>query len=104
MGIINKLYLLKLELLGFKHGKNFDIEKGANIDRAFCKSIVVGDNVTLAKDVYLLGHDASMKKFIGKTKTAGIKIGNNVFIGARTVVLPGKTFSYSLRCKVLCVW
>jgi hypothetical protein len=65
---LTKIYLKRLEYLGFKHGKNFNLEKGANIDRAFCKLISCGDNVTLTKDVYILGHDASMKKFIGKTK------------------------------------
>lgn len=86
---MTKCYLRLIEKRGFKHGKNFDIEKGANIDRAFCSIISCGDNVTLAKDVYILGHDASMRKFIGKTKVGRVKIGNNVFVGAKTVILPG---------------
>lgn len=87
--LINSIYIYKLKKSGFRFGKNFNIEKGANIDRAFCNIISCGDNVTLAKDVYILAHDASMKKFIGKTKVGPVKIGSNVFIGARTVVLPG---------------
>lgn len=84
-----KLYLKWIEHKGFLHGNNFSIEKGANVDSGFCGFISCGNNVTLAKDVYLLAHDASMKKTLGKTKVGRIVIGNNVFIGAKTVVLPG---------------
>jgi maltose O-acetyltransferase len=86
---IVKLYLKYLEYKGFHHGKNFNLEKGANIDSQFCHLISCGDNVTLAKDVYILAHDASMKKFLGKTKVAKTVVGNNVFIGAYSIVLPG---------------
>lgn len=87
--IINKLYLKRIERKGFHHGENFNIEKGANIDSAFCNMITCGDNVTLTKDVYILAHDASTKKLLGKTKVARVVIGNNVFVGAKTVILPG---------------
>lgn len=89
--LFTKLYLLNLKRKGFTHGKNFNMEKGANIDAAFCSSISVGDNVTLAKDVYILAHDASTKKFLGKTKFGKVLLGNNVFVGARAVILPGVT-------------
>ena len=87
--IKQKIYLKYIEQKGFKHGKNFNIEKGANIDSGFCKLISCGDNVTLTKDVYILAHDASMKKFLGKTKVAPVSIGNNVFIGTKSVILCG---------------
>lgn len=86
-----KLYLKWIEAKGFKHGKNFNIEKGANVDSSFCKYISCGANVTLAKDVYILAHDASMKKIIGKTRYGSVRIGDNVFIGAKSVILPGIT-------------
>lgn len=91
VNITTKIYLKYIELKGFRHGNNFNIEKGANIDAAFCDMISCGDNVTITKDVYVLAHDASMKKQLGKTKIGKVKIGNNVFIGAKTVVLPGVT-------------
>lgn len=87
--VTTKLYLRWIEKKGFKHGANFNIEKGVNIDAGFCDLISCGDNVTLTKDVYILAHDASMKKFIGKTKIGGVSIGNNVFVGAKTIILPG---------------
>ena len=86
-----KIYLKWIEHKGFKHGIHFNLEKGANIDSGFCKYISCGDNVTLTKDVYILAHDASMKKMLGKTKVGKVHIGNNVFIGAKTVILPGVT-------------
>ena len=84
-----KIYLKWIERKGFQHGINFDMEKGANIDSGFCKFISCGDNVTITKDVYILAHDASMKKKLGKTKVGKVSIGNDVFIGAKTVVLSG---------------
>ena len=86
---VTKLYLKNLERKGFCHGDNFNLEKGANIDACFCDLISVGDDVTLAKDVYILAHDASMKKYIGKTKVGGVILGNKVFVGAHSIILPG---------------
>lgn len=96
--IKTKIYLKWIEFKGFKHGNNFNMEKGTNIDSSFCKLICCGDNVTLAKGVYILAHDASMKKFIGKTKVAPVNIGNDCFIGAHSVILPG--VSIGNRCVI----
>lgn len=43
----------------------------------------------LAPRVTLLCHDASTKKHIGYTKIGKIVIGDNVFVGANSVILPG---------------
>ena len=56
----------------------------------------VGENFTSLNDVILdpahvLCHDASTKQFIGYTKIGGVKVGNNVFVGADTVILPSVT-------------
>jgi maltose O-acetyltransferase len=45
----------------------------------------------MAPRVHILCHDASTKKFLNYTKIGRVTIGNNVFIGAETVVLPGVT-------------
>ncbi|MGO5306768.1 acyltransferase [Agathobacter sp. LCP21S3_B2] len=87
-GTIN---LKQLEKDGFRYGRNFDIQYGVIIDPGHCWLIEIGDNVTLAPRVHILAHDASMKKFLGYTKIAPVKIGNNVFIGAGSIVLPGVT-------------
>jgi maltose O-acetyltransferase len=42
-------------------------------------------------NVIILAHDASMKRKLGYTKLGKVNIGNNVFIGAGTIVLPNVT-------------
>ena len=61
------------------------------IDPGHCWLISVGDRVTLAPRVHILAHDASLKETLGYTKIGRVKIGNDVFIGANTTILPGVT-------------
>lgn len=81
----------KLKKDGLIFGKNFDTQYGVIIDPGHCWLIEIGDNVTLAPRVHILAHDASMKKFLGYTKIAPVKIGNNVFVGGGSIILPGIT-------------
>ena len=74
---------------GLKVGSNFDAMYDVIIDPGHCWLIEIGDNVTLAPRVHILAHDASMKKETGYTRIAKVKIGNNVFIGAGSIILPG---------------
>ena len=55
--------------------------------------ITIGDNVTISNDVQLITHDNSVIKIIDNaTDVFGeIVIGNNCFIGARSIILPGVT-------------
>ena len=89
--LIKKYYLKRLVKHGLKIGKNLQLENGANIDSVFPELITIGDNVTIAKDAYVLSHDGSTKKIVGFTKVAKVTIGNNVFIGAKSVIYPGVT-------------
>ena len=81
----------KLISMGMKVGKNFKRLNGVILDPSHCWLIEIGDNVTLAPRVHILCHDASTKSFLDYTKIARVTIGNNVFIGAESVVLPGVT-------------
>lgn len=72
---------------GFKSGKNFHYNSGFPIDANFPWLISVGDDVTLATGVKLLAHDASTALTGAHTKIGIVEIGNNVFIGANSVVL-----------------
>ncbi|MBR0082237.1 MAG: acyltransferase [Clostridia bacterium] len=76
---------------GLVVGKNFKRLNQVIIDDSHCWLIEIGDDVTLAPRVHLLAHDASTKTFLGYTKIGRVTIGNRVFIGAGTVVLPGVT-------------
>ena len=79
----------KLIKMGLKVGKNFNRLNGVILDPSHCWLISIGDNVTIAPRVHILAHDASTKMFLDYTKIGCVKIGNNVFIGAESVVLPG---------------
>lgn len=83
--------LNKLIRRGLIVGKNFTRMKDVIIDPSHCWHISIGDNVTLAPRVHILAHDASTKLFLNHTRVANTVIGNNVFIGAGAIVLPGVT-------------
>lgn len=97
MGVFDKIKskirgTIDLERLckeGLIIGENFHAQEGVIIDPGHCWLIEIGDNVTLAPRVHILAHDASSKNIIGYTRVANVKIGNNVFLGASTIVLPG---------------
>ena len=81
----------KLISMGMKVGKNFNRLHGVILDPGHCWLIDIGDNVTIAPRVHVLCHDASTKQFLNYTKIGRVTIGNNVFIGAESVILPGVT-------------
>ena len=60
----------------------------ASIDYNSAALIEIGDNVTISMAT-VLAHDASTKIPLGYTKIAKTVIGNNVFIGAGSIILPG---------------
>lgn len=81
----------RLKLDGCVIGENFHAQQGTIIDPGHCWLIEIGDNVTLAPYVHILAHDASTKIPLGYTKIGRVRIGNNVFIGAGSTILPGVT-------------
>lgn len=81
----------KLVAMGMTVGKDFKRLQGVILDPSHCWLITIGNHVTMAPRVHILCHDASTKDFLGYTKIGRVDIGNNVFIGAETVVLPGVT-------------
>ena len=83
--------LEKLKKRGLKVGTNFKMIGQNIIDPTHCWHIEIGNNVVLAPRVHILAHDASTGLFLGYTKVSNVKIGNNVFIGAGSIVLPGVT-------------
>jgi acetyltransferase-like isoleucine patch superfamily enzyme len=57
--------------------------------------IKIGDNVTVAGGTRFITHDDSAEFYFhrGSLTVGRINIGNNVFIGAESVILPGVTIS-----------
>lgn len=91
-GISNEQLTVEANLkAGLKVGKNCSGLVNCTIDYSHSWLIEIGDNVIFAPQVYLLAHDTSTKKSLGHTKIGKIKIGNNCFIGARVMILPGVT-------------
>ena len=76
---------------GMKVGKNFLRMNNALIDDSHPWLITIGDDVTLAPRVHILAHDASTKVHLGYTKIGCVSIGDRVFVGAESVILPGVT-------------
>lgn len=76
-----------LKSKGAKIGHNvkvYDIE----MDSRYAKALEIGDDVILSH-VKLPMHDASTELFIGVTKIGKVKIGNGVFVGYESIILPG---------------
>lgn len=89
--IANEGLVVETDILiknGLKVGVNFNRQQQCIIDPNHCWLIEIGDNVTLAPRVHILAHDASTKNKLNYTKIGKVKIGNNVFIGANSIVLP----------------
>jgi maltose O-acetyltransferase len=81
--------LSKLKKRGLIVGDNFDMMDGVSIDSSHCWHITIGDNVTLAPNVQIIAHDASTKKFFNYVKIGKVDIGNNVFVGMSSIIMPG---------------
>lgn len=52
--------------------------------------VSIGNNCLLT-NCRILTHDASTKKYLGYTKIGKVSIGDNVFIGAGSIILPNVT-------------
>lgn len=76
---------------GMKMGQNCHILDGCILDPGHCWLIKMGDRVTLAPGVHVLAHDASTKRPLGYAVIGRVVIGNDVFIGAGSIILPNVT-------------
>ena len=76
----------ELRLSGAVIGENCHIY--GLIDSGHEFLVTMGNNVTLASGCRLLTHDGSTKNILGYSKVGRIDIGNDVFIGAMSIVLP----------------
>ncbi len=76
---------------GLVVGKRFRMLEDVVLDYSHTWLIEIGDDVTLAPQVYILAHDASMKHHLDTTRIGPVRIGNRVFVGARSLILPGVT-------------
>lgn len=100
---ILKLYLLeyirKIRIRGLNSlikrglivGKHFQFEKGLLIDKIYPHLITIGDDVMFSADVKVLAHDAGLRNIMGIVRIGHVTIGNRVFVGLGTKILPNVT-------------
>jgi maltose O-acetyltransferase len=91
LGLQQPDYLEMLRKKGFKTGENFTMLRDCIIDFSHAWHIEIGNNVTLAPRVHIIAHDASTWEYLGHSKVKNVRIGNHVFIGAGSIILPGVT-------------
>jgi maltose O-acetyltransferase len=89
LGIKPYNMLEELKKKELKVGSNFHIQEGCIIDISHSYHIEIGDDVSLAPNVHILAHDASTWWFLEYTKIKNVRIGNRVFIGAGSIIMPG---------------
>lgn len=85
----NEKNIKRLKAAGAIIGENVHIYGMKDIDIKHGPLIEIGDNVTISTNVTILAHDGSTKKHIGYTKIRKVHIGNRVFIGTGSIILPG---------------
>lgn len=76
---------------GLTIGQDCHIMGECIFDPGHCWLISMGDRVTCAPRVHILAHDASTKRILGYTAIGKVIIGNDVFIGAGSIILPNVT-------------
>lgn len=60
------------------------------VDKGHCYLIDIGSDCTLT-NCTLLTHDASIKRYLNRSKVGRIDIGNRVFVGWDAIILPNVT-------------
>jgi len=76
---------------GLVVGRNFAMLEDVFIDPSHMWHIEIGNDVTLGPRVQILAHDASTKRHLGRTRIGKVVIGDQVFVGASSIILPGVT-------------
>ncbi len=76
---------------GLRIGEDYAVMGEVILDPSHCWLIEIGNKVTIAPRVHILAHDASTKRELGYTEIGRVRINDNVFIGAGSIILPGVT-------------
>lgn len=80
---------------GIRIGKNVYISPKAFIDSSKPDMIKIGDNCMITRGCIILCHSdakqGGLMKLWGKREYGKVDIGNNIFLGVNTVIMPGVT-------------
>lgn len=90
--IIKFTRIYYLRKMGIKIGKNVHISPKAYIDLHRPTYLEIGNNVKITRWAMILCYDSS-KDFLDQHEKAfkKVKIGNDVYIGAKSTIMPGVT-------------
>lgn len=77
----------ELRKYGAVIGNNVELWSN-KIDKGHAFLLEIGNNVTIS-DARILLHDGSTQIFLGYSKVGKVVIGDNVFVGADAIILPG---------------
>lgn len=87
--------LVYQKLYGFSIGNDVYISPKAYLDKNVKGYIHIGDNCFITRDVIILTHSQAKqggpRALWGEMEKGKVRIGNNVFIGVKTVIMPGVT-------------
>lgn len=84
----NRLFLMThKQTYNLKHGRRF--YSNTLIDTLFPGLVQIGDDFTSAPGSIILSHDASIFKYTDSYRVEKTIIGDRVFLGANSIVMPG---------------
>ncbi len=72
---------------GLTVGEGTQIYSYPTIDHIYPHLISIGNRVTISTNVTIIAHDASTNVVMGGTKLGRVTIGDNVFVGAGSIIL-----------------
>jgi maltose O-acetyltransferase len=87
--LYRRICLKRMQRKGLKIGRRVHISSPSGIDDRFCYLVSIGDYCILGEDVLIYAHDASTQMHLGYTKKDKVTIGCRTFVGARTIILAG---------------
>jgi maltose O-acetyltransferase len=76
---------------GLRIGDRPKLHHPFSFDPSHCWLIDIGDDVEFSRDVHILAHDASTMASLGVARIGRVRVGDRVFLGYGTVILPGAT-------------
>lgn len=89
--LVRGIRLWWLRSQGIVIGNNTMISTGAHLDVHRGK-IIIGDNCLITHGCYIMSHDGAAKMITpGADGNGVVVIGNNVFVGVNSVILPNVT-------------
>jgi len=86
--IIQLSRCIKYRLLGLDVDYSVVFERNINIDRLYPRGIHIGKNSLIASNVCILTHD-HCKRVDGQPLLADVYIGNKCFVAVGAIILPG---------------